>query len=71
MGSTARPSALTNFPWPSDMARLIIYVPASGASEYLAEVRTQIRDGSTSGYVNDDMHWGVEYDLDELGSGLQ
>ncbi|MFV8051323.1 MULTISPECIES: hypothetical protein [Mycobacteriaceae] len=53
------------------MARLIIYVPASGASEYLAEVRTQIRDGSTSGYVNDDMHWGVEYDLDELGSGLQ
>ncbi|MGD2337158.1 hypothetical protein ACP8XB_32830 [Mycolicibacterium nivoides] len=53
------------------MARLIIYVPASGASEYLVVVRTQIRDGSTSGYVNDDIHWAVEYDLDELGSGLQ
>ncbi|MFN6547878.1 hypothetical protein [Mycolicibacterium nivoides] len=66
-----RPSVLTNFPGPSDMARLIIYVPASGASEYLVVVRTQIRDGSTSGYVNDDIHWAVEYDLDELGSGLQ
>ncbi|MEN4461007.1 hypothetical protein ABFV47_07535 [Mycolicibacterium fortuitum] len=53
------------------MARLIIYVPASRASEYLAEVRTQIRNGSTSGYIDDDLHWDVEYDLDELGGGLQ
>lgn len=53
------------------MAKLIINVPAADATDYLEEVIGQINNGCTSGHVNANTNWDIEWDPDESSDNLQ
>ena len=53
------------------MAKLIINVPAAAATDYLGEVVDQINNGFTSGHVDVNTNWDIEWDTDESADDLR
>lgn len=53
------------------MAKITINVPCSDATDYLEEVNRQISNGFTSGHVDANTNWDIEFDTDESADNLQ
>jgi len=53
------------------MAKIVICVPAGAVTDYLEEVIGQINDGFTSGHVDANTNWDVEWDTNESVDDLR